>query len=272
MPVGEAGSRPPTREARARAAVPRHDRVAILSALAAITGLAWLYLIRTAGGMTGAMTDAPMEIVRIRTWESADFLLVFLMWAIMMVGMMVPSAIPMTMVYAAVVRKAVRQGTVVPPTFVFVSGYVAMWTLFSVAATLAQWGLDRAALLSPMLVTTSPAIGASLLIAAGVYQLTPFKQACLRRCRSPAHFISGHWRQGASGAFRMGVEHGAFCLGCCWLLMGLLFVVGVMNLLWIAAIATFVLVEKIVPHPTLPARIGGGAMIVTGLALLANLL
>jgi hypothetical protein len=124
-----------------------------------------------------------MEIVRIRTWESADFLLVFLMWAIMMVGMMVPSAIPMTMVYAAVVRKAVRQGTVVPPTFVFVSGYVAMWTLFSVAATLAQWGLDRAALLSPMLVTTSPAIGASLLIAAGVYQLTPFKQACLRRCR-----------------------------------------------------------------------------------------
>ena len=267
-----AGSRPPTREARSRAAVPGHDRVAILSALAAITGLAWLYLVRTAGGMTGAMTEAPMEIVRIRAWESADFLLVFLMWAIMMVGMMVPSAIPMTLVYAAVVRKAVRQGTVVPPTFVFVSGYVAMWTLFSVAATLAQWGLDRAALLSPMLVTTSPAIGAGLLIAAGVYQLTPFKQACLRRCRSPAHFISGHWRQGAPGAFRMGVEHGAFCLGCCWLLMGLLFVGGVMNLLWIAAIAVFVLVEKTVPHATLPARIGGGAMIVTGLALLATLL
>ena len=195
--MGGAGSKPSPREARSRAAVPGHARVAILSALAATTGLAWLYLVRTAGGMTGAMAEAPMDMLRIRGWEFADFLLVFLMWAIMMVGMMVPSAIPMTLVYAAVVRKAVRQGTVVPPTLVFVSGYVAMWTLFSVAATLAQLGLDRAALLSPMLVTTSPAIGAGLLIAAGAYQLTPFKQACLRRCRSPAHFISGHWRHGA---------------------------------------------------------------------------
>lgn len=267
MPEGGAGLTPPIREARSRAGVPGFDRVAILGALAAITGLAWLYLVRTAGGMTGA----PMELVRIRPWVSADFLFVFLMWAIMMVGMMVPSAIPMTLVYAAVVRKAVRQGTVVPPTFVFVSGYVAMWTLFSVAATLAQWGLDRAALLSPMLVTTSPAIGAGLLIVAGAYQLTPFKQACLRHCRSSGPFISGRWRQGASGAFRMGVEHGAYCLGCCWLLMGLLFVGGVMNLVWIAAIAVFVLLEKVVPHPTLPARIGGGVMIVTGLALLAAL-
>ena len=256
--------------------MPGRERVAILGALAAITGLAWLYLVRTAGGMAGAMaggmTGAPMELVRIRPWESADFLFAFLMWAIMMVGMMVPSAIPMTLVYAAVARKAARQGTVVPPTFVFVSGYVAMWTLFSVAATLAQWGLDRAALLSPMLVTTSPAMGAGLLIAGGVYQLTPFKQACLRHCRSPAHFISGGWRQGASGALRMGVAHGAYCLGCCWLLMGLLFVGGVMNLLWIAVIAVFVLVEKVFPHPTWPARIGGAAMIVAGLALLATLL
>ncbi|MFQ5720841.1 MAG: DUF2182 domain-containing protein, partial [Acidobacteriota bacterium] len=138
-------------------------------------------------------------MIRIRAWESADFLAVFLMWAIMMVGMMVPTAIPMTLLYAGVVRKGARQGRVVPPTLVFVSGYVAMWTLFSGAATLAQWGLDRAALLSPMMVTTSPAIGAGLLIAAGLYQMTPLKEGCLRHCRSPAHFLSGHWRPGVTG-------------------------------------------------------------------------
>lgn len=248
------------------------ERAAILSALGAVTVLAWLYLVRTAGGMSGRMMEAPLEMVRIRAWESVDFLFVFLMWAIMMVGMMVPTAIPMTLVYAAVVRKAVRQGRVVAPTLVFVWGYVAVWTAFSGTATLAQWGLDRAALLSPMLVTTSPAIGGGLLVAAGLYQMTPFKQACLRHCRSPAHSLSRHWRPGVTGAFRMGVAHGAYCLGCCGLLMGLLFVGGVMNLLWIAAIAVFVLVEKVVPHAMLPARIGGAVMIVTGSVLLATLL
>jgi predicted metal-binding membrane protein len=229
--------------------------------------LAWLYLIRTAGAMDAA---GPMDMVRVRAWGSSDFFFIFLMWAIMMVGMMVPTAIPMTLVYGAVVRKAARQGTVVAPTLVFVAGYLAVWTLFSLGAALAQWGLDRAALLSPMMVTTSPVIGAGLLIAAGLYQMTPLKRACLSHCRSPAHFISTHWRPHAAGAFRMGLEHGTYCLGCCWLLMGLLFVVGVMNLLWIAAIAVFVLLEKIIPHETLPARIGGLTMILIGSALLAT--
>lgn len=216
--------------------------------------------------------DTPVEMVRIRAWESAEFLFVFLMWAIMMVGMMVPTAVPMTLIYAGVVRKETRRGSVVPPTLVFVVGYIAVWTLFSAAATLAQWGFDRAALLSPMMVATSPAIGAALLIAAGLYQMTPFKQGCLRHCRSPAHFLSGHWRPGVAGAFRLGVVHGAYCLGCCGFLMGLLFVGGVMNLLWIAAIAVFVLLEKVIPRALLPARIGGAAMVVTGCVLLATLL
>jgi len=199
-----------------------------------------------------------------------DAFLVFLMWAVMMVGMMVPSVAPTTMVYAAVARKAARQGSIVAPTATFVAGYVFMWTLFSALATLAQWGLESAALLSPMMVATSPALGAGLLIAAGVYQITPAKAACLRRCRSPAHFISEHWRAGTLGALRMGVEHGAFCLGCCWLLMGLLFVGGVMNLLWITVIAGFVLVEKLMPHGRVAGVLSGGAMILVGLGLLAT--
>jgi len=193
----------------------------------------------------------------------------FWMWAVMMVGMMVPTAAPMTLVYAAVARKAARQGTKVAPTAAFVAGYVAMWTLFSLGATLAQWGLDSAALLSPMMVSNSPKLGAALLFAAGVYQLTPWKDSCLEHCRAPAHFISANWRPGVAGAFRMGVVHGAYCLGCCWILMGLLFLGGVMNLLWIAAITLFVLLEKILPAGALAGRIAGLAMIAAALGFLA---
>jgi predicted metal-binding membrane protein len=188
----------------------------------------------------------------------------------MMVGMMVPSAAPMTLVYAAVARKAARQGTPVAPTSAFIAGYVAMWTLFSGFATLAQWGLDHAAMLSPMLVSSSPALGAALLVAAGSYQLTPLKNGCLEHCRAPAQFISENWRPGASGAFRMGLVHGAFCLGCCWVLMGLLFVGGVMNLLWIALITGFVLIEKILPHGVLGGRLAGIAMIAAGVGAFAT--
>ncbi len=253
---------------RPGSALLRRDRLVVLGSLGAVTGLAWAYLLWSATNMTG--TPAPMDMMGLRPWEFADFVLVFLMWTIMMAGMMVPTAMPMTLIYAAVARKAKGQGTVLAPTGTFVSGYVAVWTLFSLVATIAQWGFDRAALLSPMMVATSPALGAALLIAAGAYQLTPAKAACLRHCRSPVHFIAQHWSSGALGAFRMGFEHGAFCLGCCWLLMGLLFVGGVMNLLWIAAIALFVLLEKVVPDAPLAGRLAGGAMMVTGLAFLVT--
>lgn len=245
----------------------KRDRIAIVLSLAGVTALAWVYLFRTVAGMPDADT---MGVVQMRAWRSVDFLMVLLMWVIMMVGMMVPSAAPVTMVYAAIARKASREGFTVAPTVVFVAGYIAMWTLFSVVATVAQWGLDRAALLSPMMVATSPRLGAGLLIAAGIYQLTPAKAACLTHCRSPAYFISEHWRPGVTGALRMGFEHGAFCLGCCWLVMGLLFVGGVMNLLWVAAIALFVLFEKVIPHAPAIGRVAGGAMILAGFSLLAN--
>ena len=253
-------------EPPARPALPRRDRIAILTALGGIAALAWVYLwvlaLRMESMDMGAMTIQP--------WSALDFALMFGMWAVMMVGMMVPTAAPVTLVYAAVARKAERQGTPVAPTVCFVAGYVVAWTFFSAAATVAQWALDQAALLSPMMVSSSPWLGAAVLVAAGVYQMTPAKNACLEHCRAPAHFIAQHWRPGAAGAFRMGLVHGAFCLGCCWALMGLLFVGGVMNLLWIAAIMLFALGEKLLPWGDRAGQWSGVAMIAAGVLMAAG--
>lgn len=211
-----------------------------------------------------------MDAVAPRPWAAADFVFTLTMWTIMMVGMMVPSAMPATLLYAGVVRKARGEGAIVAPTLVFVIGYLAAWALFSVGATTAQWGLYELALLSPMMVSTSPILGALLLVVAGAYQLTPAKRACLSHCRSPVHFIAQQWRSGTLGAFRMGVSHGFFCLGCCWALMLLLFVGGVMNLLWVAAVAFFVLLEKTLPLGRVPSGVAAAAMIVAGVALLVR--
>ncbi|MGI9590626.1 MAG: DUF2182 domain-containing protein [Myxococcota bacterium] len=214
--------------------------------------------------MARTMGSEPMAMMGLQPWTPAHFAMMFAMWVIMMTGMMLPSATPTALVYAAVARKASREGTPVAPVAAFVAGYLLMWTLFSLGATVTQWGLERAALLSPMLVASTPALGGALLVAAGVYQLTPLKDVCLEHCRSPAHFIAERWRPGKLGALRMGAEHGAYCLGCCWVLMGLLFFGGVMNLLWIAAIALFVLLEKVVPHGGGGGRWAGVGMIVAG--------
>jgi predicted metal-binding membrane protein len=155
---------------------------------------------------------------------------------------------------------------------VFVAGYLTVWALFSVAATGVQNGLDRLALLSPSMVSASPYLGGALLIVAGLYELTALKDACLAHCRAPAHFISQHWRGGATGAFRMGLGLGSYCLGCCWVLMGLLFVGGVMNLLWIAALAVFILLEKTLPFAKTGGRVIGAAMIVAGGLSLAGVI
>jgi predicted metal-binding membrane protein len=200
----------------------------------------------------------------VQPWTATEFGLRLAMWAVMMVAMMVPTAAPMTLMYAAVARKAAAQHNPLAPTFVFVAGYLAMWTVFSLVATIAQYALDRAALLSPMMVSRSSLFGAALLIAAGIYQFTPLKNACLRNCRTPAHFLSRYWRAGTLGAFGMGLRLGAYCVGCCWILMGLLFVGGVMNLLWIAAIAIFVLLEKTIPFGDVTGRFVGAATILVG--------
>ena len=166
-------------------------------------------------------------------------------------------------------RRGRERGQHFAPGGIFVAGYIIVWTGFSVVATMLQWALDAAALLSPMMVSSSPALGGALLIAAGLYQWTPIKDVCLRHCRSPLAFVTTAWRPGAWGALRMGLEHGAFCVGCCWVLMGLLFVGGVMNLLWIAAIAAFVFIEKITPVSFGGGRIAGILMIAAGAAAIA---
>jgi predicted metal-binding membrane protein len=251
--------------------------VAILAGMIGVTLLAWTYLLTSAATMSGMegmtmpeMADMP-EMIQLRAWSPTDFLLMFAMWSVMLVGMMVPTAIPMTLIYAAVARKAARQSTPMAPTAIFVLGYVSMWTLFSAGATVLQFLLERAALLSPMMVSKSPLLGAGILIAAGAYQWTPLKNVCLRHCRAPAQFFSEHWRGGALGAYRMGFDHGAWCLGCCAILMLLLFVGGVMNFLWIALISLFVLVEKVIPFGPNAGRVAGAAMIVAGIVILVRL-
>jgi predicted metal-binding membrane protein len=219
----------------------------------------------------GGQSIGPMmnSMAGVQPWTTTEFALRLAMWAVMMVAMMLPTAAPMTLLYAAVARKAAGQHTPLASTSVFVTGYLAMWTIFSLVTTIAQHALDQAALLSPMMVSKSAGLGAALLIAAGVYQLTPFKNACLRNCRAPAHFLSRYWRTGKLGAFRMGLRLGAYCVGCCSILMGLLFVGGVMNLLWIAAIAIFVLLEKTIPFGEIGGRVAGTAMILVGALSLA---
>ncbi len=244
----------------------RRQRLAILGGLVGVTALAWLELLRMSVEMDGLM-QAGIECT-LHPWSATDAALTFLMWAVMMVGMMVPSAVPMSMLFARVSRKAAAQGATLAPTFVFALGYVAVWTLFSVGATAAQWGLERAALLSPMLALASPVFGGALLVAVGLYQWSPAKDACLDHCRAPAGFLAAHWRPGISGAFRMGVVHGSYCLGCCWLLMCLLFFGGVMNLLWVAGLTLFVLLEKAVPRGAWLGRLAGAGLIVAGVAQL----
>jgi predicted metal-binding membrane protein len=256
-------------------ALPRRDRIAVLSGIAGAVLVSWSYLLLEAARMGGAMAGSGEmgaagmagSMMQLHAWTFLDFILMFLMWAVMMVGMMLPSAAPMALVYAAVARKASRQGQPIADTAVFVAGYLAMWTLFSAGATGLQWALERAALLSPMMVSTSPLLGGALLVGAGVYQMTPFKDACLEHCRSPAFFISEQWRPGTRGAFTMGWVHGAYCLGCCWLLMGILFFGGVMNLLWIAAITIFVLLEKVLPGGSRGGRVAGVGLIALGVGV-----
>jgi len=249
-------------------AVARRDRLVVLAALGAIAGLCWWYLIDMAMGM-GAMDG--MAGMRAQPWDLSYFLAMFAMWAIMMVGMMVPSAAPMVLIYARIQRKQSQEAPYVSTTL-FTAGYLLAWTVFSLLAAGLQWGLTELALLTPMMESASPWFAGALFVAAGVYQLSPLKNACLRHCQSPLHFISRHWRKSRFGPLRMGVEHGAYCLGCCWVLMALLFTLGVMNLLWVAALTVFVLLEKVVRigNGRLVPQIGSLVMVATGALFLAR--
>lgn len=203
-------------------------------------------------------------------WGATDVLLLFVMWAVMMVAMMVPSAAPMVLAFLGVNQRRQAADRPFVPVGIFVAGYLAVWTAYSAVATLAQWGLHQAALLSPAMIATSPFLNGSLLIAAGIFQWTPLKRMCLNGCRSPLSFLMSEWRDGWAGAFIMGLRHGSYCVGCCWILMALLFVAGVMNLLWVAVIALFVMAEKTLPRGELLGRVTGMALVAAGVGLIAR--
>jgi predicted metal-binding membrane protein len=253
------------------------DRWLIAGCLALLTAFAWTYLLALSGQMsappsTPAMPDMPgmpgmaaataEPMTMTSSWSAGTFALTIVMWWVMMIGMMVPSAVPIVLLFGGVQRRQLAAENPALRVAVFTMGYLLVWGAFSLLAATAQWGLAALALLAPMdLTATSAWLGALLVALAGIYQLTSLKNVCLRHCRAPAEFLSAHWHRGTSGALRMGIEHGAYCVGCCWLLMGLLFVVGVMNLLWVAAIGIFVLLEKVVPRGELVARASGVALL-----------
>ena len=248
----------------------RRERLILCGCLAAVVVLAWLYLVYTKMAMPD-MDMLGMVMLDLHEWGLTTVLLLFVMWTVMMVAMMVPSAAPMILTFLTVNQR--RQAAARPfvPVTIFLVGYLAVWTAFSVVATLAEWGLHQAALLSTTMTATSTALNGGLLIAAGVFQWTPLKRACLKGCRSPLSFLMSEWREGAAGAFIMGLRHGAYCVGCCWFLMALLFVAGVMNLLWVAVIALFVMAEKISPKGELLARVAGVGLVIAGAMLITHL-
>src|SRR5215469_15470499 len=242
----------------------RRERAYLLTGITAVSALAWIYLVRMPMsaadfGSVAARIAAPLPS------PVVDFSICFLMWAVMMVAMMLPSASPMVLTYARLAGG--RNGASILWTWMFAAGYLAVWTAFSVAATLAQFALVRAAVLSNAL-TVAPIMGAAILAAAGLYQFTSWKSVCLRHCQSPVAFFMTRWRDGAAGAFDMGIKHGASCVGCCWMLMALLFVAGVMNLVWVASITIFVLLEKLIPYPRAVSLTAGCTLIAAGVIVL----
>lgn len=258
----------------------RHERAATATALAMLTALAWFYIWQGAGmGMTApAMTRLALfphliaEPMPGMTMPPITWLTVVFMWWIMMIAMMTPSAAPLVLLYGRVMRHAGRPQRTAPyvHTAILMTGYLVAWLAFSIAATLLQYSLQYAGLISRMMLwSQSATLSAVVLAAAGLYQLSPLKHACLKHCRGPVAFLTEHMRQGRLGALRMGLEHGIWCIGCCWILMALLFVGGIMNLVWIALISLLVSLEKIAPHGAMTGRIAGIVFIVWSLATLA---
>jgi predicted metal-binding membrane protein len=275
----------------------KRDRALVIGALSLIIFLSWLYVLTGAGMGTSAFDMSSLSMALGETdqmaadgsmlqtmggamaamatpadWTFGYAILMFFMWWIMMVAMMLPSAAPMILLHAMVNRKA-RARTGEPgnpwPTASFTLGYLLSWAAFSVIAAALQWTFEEAGLLSPMMMNgTSTLLAGTILVLAGLYQLTPIKQACLKHCRGPISFLSHHWRPGSGGALVMGLHHGAYCLGCCWGLMAILFFGGIMNLYWITGLALIVLLEKLLPLGRRLSLITGGLLLVWGVSFL----
>jgi predicted metal-binding membrane protein len=239
----------------------RGTRAPVVVLLTVLPLVSWLWIVVMARDMYGPMTGASAWMMT-PVWNIPHLALLWAMWAVMMAGMMLPSASPMLLLYGTVARRSAAGAPAASrQIYALAAGYLMAWTLFSVGATALQRLLAKLVFVSSMMEATSPVVGATLLLVAGVYQLTPIKEACLRTCRSPLGFLMSRWRPGWSGAFRMGLEHGALCVGCCWALMLLLFAGGVMNLAVIAALTVLVAFEKLAPSGPKGARISGVLLI-----------
>lgn len=230
----------------------RRDRALTLVGLGAATALAWAYMLAGGGMDMEAPTPGGMgmgaDMVAARmAWTPSYAAVVFAMWWVMMAAMMLPSAAPAILIFAKISRTRRARAEPFAPAGAFAAGYLLVWGAFSFAATLLQWALERIGLIDMMMESVSVGLSAAILIAAGIWQFTPLKRACLVHCRSPLHFVIHGFRPGVGGALRMGMTHGLYCVGCCWFLMALLFYGGVMNLWWIAGLALYVLVEKAAP-------------------------
>ena len=252
------------------------ERALLIGAMAILFLLSGLYTLFGVGMEMSAIDMTRMAEMRdmagmrqAGSWGPGYFALVFLMWWVMMVAMMLPSVAPTILLYAALLR---RTGTAAPvplTTAIFLAGYLATWAGFSVAAAVVQHSLEAAGIISATMMTLVDTVpGAIVLFLAGAFQFTPWKDRCLARCRSPAEFIVRRRRPGVSGAFRMGLEHGVYCLGCCWFLMALLFVGGIMNLYWIVGLSAFVALEKLTPCGKLASRIAGVILVAWGLRVI----
>ncbi|MBF9030520.1 DUF2182 domain-containing protein [Rhodobacterales bacterium HKCCE3408] len=254
----------------------RRDTLIVATAVAVLVLIAAIYTVQGVG-MTMSALDMtrmagpigePMGMAMQPVWSAGYALLVFLMWWIMMIAMMTPSAAPLVLLFTAVKRTGPDANRAALHSGLLLTGYLLAWAGFSALATGAQWAASANGLLNGAMMTLEGTWLAGLvLIAAGLCQLTPLKSACLKHCRAPGEFLADHRRPGASGALRMGLVHGAYCLGCCWTLMALLFVGGVMNLLWIAGLTAYVAAEKLLPFGHLIAKPAGAGMVVFGLGL-----
>jgi len=251
----------------------RRDRAVIGGGVAFAAATAWAYTLYEAKRMSvaGVCECAGMKMggPDLTSWPLESFLPLFAMWSVMMLAMMLPTAAPMLLTFASVARNRRRADRPYVSVAVFAAGYLTIWCLFSVIAAIAQWILHRVALLSPMMTTSSALLAGWLLLIAGIFQFTPLKNSCLRRCRAPLEFIMTRWREGWRGALGMGIEHGAFCAGCCWALMALLFVLGVMNILWIAVLTIIVALEKMLPRARWFSAASGCAFLLWGTWVLA---
>jgi predicted metal-binding membrane protein len=247
----------------------RRDRAALAVVLLAIPLAAWAWVVLLARDMYGSMTGASAWMMTM-AWDGPHLLLLWAMWAVMMAGMMLPAAAPLLMLYAGAARNRQPARSAAARIYALSGGYLAVWTVFSVAITALQRTLAAAAVLTPMMEPATSSASAAILLLAGVYQFLPVKRACLQSCRSPIQFLARFWRPGIGGAFRMGVTHGLFCLGCCWALMLLLFAGGVMNLAVILALTVWVVVEKTAPFGVQSARLAGALLIGSAVWMLAG--